>query len=97
MEPHNPATPALSDALLDQLAAALGNSIPEREHESVQAAMDALCTEAHARALPPEAMVLAVRSAWQRVHQPVGIRHQDWTWAYYTLVGRCLTAYFSAK
>ena len=56
-----------------------------------------MCTEAHTRALPPEAMVLAVRTAWQRVHPPVGIRHEDWTWAYYALVGRCLTTFFSAK
>jgi hypothetical protein len=88
---------ALSDAVIDQLAAALGAEASSRASDDVHAALEAMCTEAHTRGLPPETLVLAIKAAWKRVNQPLRMRHEAWTLAYYALVGRCLAAYFSAR
>ena len=94
---HIPVTPALSDGLIDQLTLALATRRPDTMAGDVQTALDAMCTEAHARGLPPESMVLALKTAWSRVPQPLGSKHDEWAKGYYAAVGLCLSAYFETR
>jgi hypothetical protein len=92
-----PATPALSEQLIGQLATALAAGQPGGMESDVQDALDAMCVEAHARGLPPESMVLALKSAWNRVPMPLGTQDDEWSRAYYAAVGVCLSVYFERK
>ena len=89
-----PTTPALSELLVDRLATALAARQPGAVAGDVQSALDAMCTEAHTRGLPPESMVLALKSAWQRVPKPLGVRPDEWSRGYRAAVDVCLDAYF---
>jgi hypothetical protein len=92
-----PVTPALSDQLIGQLATALAAREPGKMGSDVQDALHAMCIEAHTRGLPPESMVLALRSAWQRVPLPIGTMADEWSRAYYAAVDVCLSAYFGQR
>jgi hypothetical protein len=92
-----PGTPALSEALIHQLATAIGESTPGAPGKDVLEALNDMCAEAHARKLPPEAMVLGLRTAWLRVGQPIGTRNEQWSREYSAAVDLCLRTYFSAK
>jgi hypothetical protein len=89
-----PHTPALSDALVRQLTLALTARSPGAIGQDVQDALDAMCTEAHERGLPPESMVLALRAAWSKVPVPLGTQPDEWSRSYYAAVGICLSVYF---
>jgi hypothetical protein len=89
-----PRTPALSGALVRQLTLALTARTPGNIGQDVQDALDAMCTEAHDRGLPPEAMVLALRAAWSNVPVPLGTHPDEWSRSYYAAVGMCLSVYF---
>ena len=80
---RTPVTPTLSDPLIDRLTLALTARQPGTMASDVQAALDAMCTEAHARGLPPESMVLALKTAWNRVPQPLGSREGEWSRSYH--------------
>jgi hypothetical protein len=90
-------TPGLSDTLIRQLTLALAARKPGDIGQDVQDALDAMCTEAHERGLPPESMVLAVRAAWSKVPVPLHIHPDEWSRSYYLAVGICLTAYFGKR
>jgi hypothetical protein len=94
--PPEQATPALSDGLVDQLARALADS-PHGAAANLEDALRAICTEAHFRRLPPESVLLALKTAWRRVKQPPETADEEWSRGYFAALGRCLTTYFEAK
>lgn len=95
MIPLQSATPALSDGLVDRLCDALAAGRDGGAPE-VEAALGAMCSEARARSLPPESIVLAMKTAWQRAARPRGLTDDEWSHAYYAAIGRCLTTYFES-
>ena len=89
-----PATPALSEGAIEQIARALKANVDGEADYDVRLALDETCREAHSRGLPAEAVVLALRLAWSRVPRPDQVTNDAWTRGYYAAVGKCLSMYF---
>ena len=60
-------------------------------------ALDAMCTEAHSRKFSPEGVVIAMRRTWLAIPQPAGVTSEQWSRAYYSALGMCMSTYFGQK
>jgi hypothetical protein len=62
--------------------------------DAMEAALKATCAESHALRLPPEAAVLALKTAWARTPQPPYMTDDEWSHRYFVAITACLSAYF---
>ena len=91
------AAPDFSDAAVQQLSEALQRYVAswnEERHESLRAALERICAEAHAAELGPERMLVAVKEAWLRipVFDRADVERSRMAWE--RVVGYCIEAYY---
>ncbi|MDB4900638.1 MAG: hypothetical protein JWN53_2446 [Gemmatimonadetes bacterium] len=96
MTTNAPDLPGFSTEALAEVQSALNGYLamaPERE-EKLQEAMRRLCTEAHARSLGPEQMVIAVKHAWATMTTAHQGDYQRKRAAMDHAVSACIIAYY---
>ena len=67
------------------------------ENERLQTAMDRVCSEAHKLGMTPEAMVIAVRAAYESVVAVKRLNDAMLRNAYDRLLSGCIQAYFEEQ
>ena len=80
------------------LARALSNFLStwdEARHEQLRVAIAQLCTEAHAKQLGPERMLVAVKDTWRTIPGLGHFDHARRAVAFERVLGCCLDAYYA--
>jgi hypothetical protein len=85
---------ALSETVIKQLAFSLWTADAGERCPKVRAALAAMCLEAHARGLPAETVVIALKAGWRQVRIPRGISDEEWAREYYGVLGDCMVLFF---
>lgn len=91
---QQPATSALSETVVRQLACSLWAADAEERGPKARVALAAMCLEAHARGLPAETVVVALKAAWRQVPIPRGTSDEQWAREYYEMLGECMGLFF---
>ncbi|MFL5608663.1 MAG: hypothetical protein ACJ8AD_19565 [Gemmatimonadaceae bacterium] len=77
-----------------QLASSLWVVEPDERWPKVRLALAAMCLEAHARGLPAETVVRALKAAWSQVPIPSRMSSEKWAREYYDVLGECMVLFF---
>jgi hypothetical protein len=75
-------------------AAVAGADADAPEPTAFVEAIYRLCQEAHERGYPPERVVIALKSVWDRTDRPAGVTKTRWEALYRSVLTRALGVYF---
>lgn len=88
---------ALRAALSDHASGAAGGNGRGAEDDTLRAALAALCEEAHALRLGPEAMVIALKSAWAQATREHSSDREAAAAAYSKMLSLCIEMYYESR
>jgi hypothetical protein len=88
-------TGTFSATTIETLRVALASTaMREGEPDALDAAITAVCDEAHERGYPAERMVVVLKNAWRTTRRPTAVGDLTWETLYRTALTRSLTLFF---